>query len=172
MRGLFYRHRVWQKMNCLTASVAALLVLFFHGVLTLLSRGEDVISSGQPPLNFIIANGPVHHLTSEPAFWSAQAQVFTAIFSHVGLWFHIVWLPVSLALIILVRGLCTLMARPRWQATLLLLALGLICMNLLTMLTAPDAPVKELAAPHAVALYFAVAAFWASATHLRGHQAH
>jgi hypothetical protein len=172
MRGLFYRHRVWQKMNCLMAGVAALFVLFFHGVLTLLAGGADAISSGQPPLNVIIANGPVHQLISEPAFWNAQAQVFTAIFSHLGLWFHIVWFPVSIALIILVRALCTLMARPRWQASLGLLALGLICMNLLTLLTAADAPIKDLAAPPAVALYFSVAALWASVTHLRGHQAH
>ncbi|RUO24002.1 hypothetical protein CWE09_12705 [Aliidiomarina minuta] len=172
MRGLFYQHRPWQKLNCLTAFLAALMVLFFHGILNLLSTGRSALTADDSSLTHILSSSEIHRLLSESDFWIAQVQGFFSIFSNIGLWLHIVWLPVSIALIIVIRGLCTLTGRPRWQASIFLMVAGSLALHLIHIFISPAATLNQLAAGPAVALYFSLAAFWASASRLRGPNSH
>lgn len=172
MRGLFYQHRPWQKLNCLTAILAALMVLFFHGILNLLSTNQTASTASDSSLANILSSSEIHRLFSESDFWVAQVQGFFSIFSNIGLWLHIVWLPVSIALIIVIRALCTLTGRPRWQASIFLLVAGSLAMHLMQAFSSPADTAAQLAAGPAIALYFSLAALWASASRLRGPNSH
>lgn len=166
MRGLFYRHRRWQLLNLLFFVVALGCALFFHGVINAIAiyQNDSVIE----PFFSLAAEQSLYQAAGLSQYWSAQINGAFALFSQPGLWIDILWLPVSIALIILVAAFGTLLAAPRWQRSLILLLIGIALVWAMPLLYPLDNNVSRLASIPAVGLYFSIAAAWICGTRLRG----
>lgn len=170
MRGLFYRHRRWQKLNVLMLCVSILIAMFYHGVLNTLAVAvrQDNVASVQS----IIEQSGVFALFSSNIFWQAQFSGFFSVFQQLSLWFDILWLPVSAALILVIEGLGTLLNRPRWQLSLLLLIMGIAFASLLPQVYDISGSARDTGDPALIGLYFSIAAAWVCGARLRGHHSH
>ncbi|RUO32539.1 hypothetical protein [Aliidiomarina soli] len=170
MRGLFYRHRRWQKLNVFMFCISILFAMFYHGVVNTIA--VNIGNADLARVEALIADSRIFALFSEPVYWQAQFSGFIAVFQNVSLWLDILWLPVSIALILLVEGLGTLMNRPRWQlSVLLLIAGGLLAWALPLVYDVSRTP-QNLTDPALVGLYFSLAGAWVCGARLRGHHSH
>lgn len=170
MRGLFYRHRRWQKLNVFMFSVSVLTALFFHGVINTLA-----VIDGTPAIervHALITQGHIAQVFLDSSFFAAQFDGFLAIISHPGLWFDWLWLPVSIALILVIQGFGTLLNRPRWQRSVLLLFAAWLGVWGLPQVFSIEATAAELSPTVLVGLYFSIAACLTTGARLRGHHSH
>lgn len=166
MRGLFYRHRRWQLLNLLLFVLALGLALFFHGIINAIAVYQD---DGALELFFThTSEQTLYQLFLLNEYWSAQINGAFALFSNPGLWLDILWLPVSIAIIILIEAFGTLLASPRWQRSALLLLVGVGLVWLMSLIYPLENNISRLASIPAVGLYFSIAAAWVSGTRLRG----
>lgn len=170
MRSLFYRHNPWQKLNLIMAIIALGFALFWHAVLNTIAQNQDPESIAT--LAQMLANLELASLFSSNIFWNAQFTGFFSIFTHATLWLSWLWLPVSIALIILIQGFAVLLNTPRWLRGALLITLAFAAVSGLSMLLDTHTSAQTLAIPAHVALYFSLAATWVSAARIRGYHSH
>lgn len=172
MRGLFYRHRRWQKLNFFLLVLALMLAFFFHGVLNAIAQaagGSSMFESLYPRLEQSIADGQMVNMLTSGSFWTAQFSGFVSVFTQPTLWVSWLYFPLSIAAILLVQALAALMNQPRWQTSTLLLLIGCIAAWALPLVVDVLESPQSLAVPAQVGLYFAIAAAWISGARLRGH---
>lgn len=172
MRGLFYRHRRWQKLNVLLLVLALMLAFFFHAVLNAIAQsayGSATFESLYPQLKQAIGDGQMALMFTSANFWTAQFSGFLSVFTQPTLWLSWLYLPLSIATILIVQALAALMNQPRWQTSTLLLIVGCIAAWALPLVVDVTASPQALAVPAQVGLFFALAAAWISGSRLRGH---
>ncbi|RAJ98367.1 hypothetical protein B0I24_105120 [Aliidiomarina maris] len=149
--------------------VALFAALFWHGVINAIASHQQTDNWLQ--LQTMLLNFRLGDVFASHLFWDAQFSGFLNILEYPTLWLSWLWIPVSVAIVILLQAVATLTNIPRWLVSLLLLALGILAMWGLPQTSGGQSPQGLAHAAH-VALYLAIAALYISATRLRGHQSH
>lgn len=174
MRALFYRHKPWQKLNLLLMCIGLCSVMFWHGVLNTIAvaNTDGAQSTEWQTLYTMLSNFELLNVFTSSLFWSAQFSGFLSVFQQPMLWFSWLWLPASIALIILIQAFAMLLNTPRWLRSVLLLTIGFALAWAIPQLITIADSAQALGIPAHVALYFSVAATWSSAARVRGHHSH
>lgn len=175
MRGLFYRHRRWQKLNLTLLVLALMLAFFFHAVLNTIAQSvnESATSTGfYPDLEQTIANGDIFLLFTSSQLWTAQFSGFFSVFTYPTLWLSWLWLPLTIAVLLVIQALSALTNQPRWQTSTLILLLACLAAWGLPVIVDVFSSAQALAIPAQVGLYCSLSAAWVSAVRLRSHHSH